>query len=54
MRCRICNKDIVADEVHDKRDNTFYCASCDDDVKAIIYEWEEELEEDSDNTPDMP
>jgi len=37
MRCHICNKDNA--EHHDKRDNTFLCTPCHEDVQEIILTW---------------
>ena len=41
MRCHICNDDNA--EHRDKRDDTYLCANCKDDIDGITYDWHETL-----------
>jgi len=50
LRCYICNKENA--ENVDPRDDTWLCDACDEEIKSIIYEWEEE--ESVEDSPDVP
>lgn len=43
MRCYICNKDNA--ENLDKRDMKYFCDSCHEDIRQIIFEQEQEEDE---------
>ena len=40
MRCKCCNKRDA--EYHDKRDDIYLCNTCKVEVLSVVFEWEEQ------------